>query len=72
MENVSPDSQKKIGENCVDIFREKIEKSWSSARVLQTTSNLIISCCFHDEKGKEMYQNVKRTCGACRAIVVAN
>ena len=51
------------------IFREKIENSSSCALVLHMTSNLIISRRSQDENGKEMYQNVKRTCWACKAIV---
>ena len=33
--------------------------------------NLIISCRRQDENGKEIYQNMKRTRGACKAIVFA-
>ena len=33
--------------------------------------NLIISCLRQDENGKEIYQNMKRTRGACKAIVFA-
>ena len=49
--------------------KEKIENSSSGALVLHMTSNLIISRRSQDENGKEMYQNVKRTCRACKAIV---
>ena len=54
------------------ILGEKIEKSSSGARILHKTSNLIISrrrC--QDENSKEMYQIVKRSFGARRAIVFA-
>ena len=51
--------------------KEKIENSSSCALVLHMTSNLIISRRSQDENGKEMYQNVKRTCRACKAIVFA-
>ena len=51
------------------IFRAKIENSSSSALVLHMTSNLIISRRCQEENGKEMSQNVKRTCKACRTIV---
>ena len=44
----------------------------SGARVFHITSNLVISRRCQDENGKEMYQNVKRTCEACRAIVFAH
>ena len=45
----------------------------SSADVLHKTSNLAISnsrCCFADD-GKEMDNNEKRECRACKAIVFA-
>ena len=51
------------------ILREKIKNSSSGVRVLHMTSNLIIARRCQDENGKEMNQNVKRTCRACRAIV---
>ena len=54
------------------IFREKIENSSSGALVLHMTSNLTISRRCQDENGNEMYQNVKRTCRACRTTVFAN
>ena len=53
------------------IFKEKFENSSSFALVLHMTSNLVISRRNQDENGKEMYQNVKRTCRACKAIVFA-
>ena len=53
------------------IFREKIKNSSSGALVFQMTSNLIISRRCKDENGEDMYQNVKRTCRACRIIVFA-
>ena len=52
-------------------FKEKFENSSSCALVLHMTSNSIISRRSQDENGKEMYQNVKRTCRACKAIVFA-
>ena len=69
---MSPHSKNKIGENGVNQFREKIQKSSSGARVLHMTTNLIISRHCQDENSKEMYQNVKRTCRACRAVAFAN
>ena len=51
-----------------ELFREKIENSSSGALVLHMTSNLIISRRCQDDNGKEMNQNVKRTCRACRAL----
>ena len=51
------------------MFGEKIENSWSGARAFSVTSNLANSGRFHDENGKEMYQTIKRTCRACKAIV---
>ena len=53
------------------IFRDKIENWSSCALVLHMTSNLIISRRSQDKNGKEFYQNVKRTCRACRAIIFA-
>ena len=66
-----PHSKNKIGENGVDIYRENWNLS-SDALVLHMTSNLIISRLCQDENGKEMYQNVKWRCRACRTIVFAN
>ena len=50
--------------------RERTENS-SRANVLHRTLNLVISRRDLGDDGKEMYQNVKRTCRACRAIVFA-
>ena len=50
-------------------LRKKMKHSPSCVHVLHETLNLVISrCCFVGE-GKEMYQNVKRT---CKAIVFAH
>ena len=65
LESVNAQSKNKIDENSVDI-----ENSSSCALVLHMTSNLIISRRSQDKNGKEMYQNVKRTCRACKAIVL--
>ena len=56
----------------VRIFREKFKNSPSGARVLHMTSYSIIPRRCQDDNDKEMYQNVKRTCRTCRAIVFAN
>ena len=45
------------------------ENSPSFVDVLHKTLNVVISRCCFAEDGKEMYQNVKRT---CRAIVFAH
>ena len=47
-------------------LRKKMKHSPSCAHVLHKTLNVVISRCCFAEGGKEMYQNVKRT---CRAIV---
>ena len=49
--------------------RERTENSSSCANVLHRTLNLVISRRHLGDDGKEMYQNVKRT---CRAIVFAH
>ena len=49
-------------------LRNKIKNSPSCVHVLHITLNKVISRCFAED-GKEMYQNVKRT---CRAIVFAH
>ena len=54
------------------IFREKFKNSSSGARVLHMTSYSIIPRRCQDDNDKEMYQNVKGTSRACRAIVFAN
>ena len=48
---------------------ERTENSSSRANVLHRTLNLVISRRHLGDDGKEMYQNVKRT---CRAIVFAH
>ena len=52
--------------------RERTENSSSCANVLYRTLNLVISRRHLGDDGKEMYQNVKRTCSTCRAIVFAH
>ena len=52
--------------------RERTENSSSCANVLHRTSNLVISRRHLGDDGKKMYQNLKRTCRACRAIVFAH
>ena len=52
--------------------RERTENSSSCANVLHRTLNLVISRRHLGDDGKEMYQNVKRMCRACRAIVFAH
>ena len=52
--------------------RERTENSSSCANVLHRTLNLVISRRHLGDDGKEMYQNVKRTCRACKAIVFAH
>ena len=47
-------------------LRKRMKNSSSIAHVLHKTLNLVITCCCFAEDGKEMYQNLKRT---CRAIV---
>ena len=50
-------------------LRKKMKNSPSCVHVLHKTLNVVISRCCFAEDGKEMYQNVKRT---CRAIVFAH
>ena len=50
-------------------IRKKMKNSPSSVDVLHKTLNVVISRCCFAEDGKEMYQNVKRT---CRVIVFAH
>ena len=50
-------------------LRKNMKKSPSCVHVLHNTVNVIISRCCFAEDGKEVYQNVKRT---CRAIVFAH
>ena len=50
-------------------LRKKIKNSPSYVHVLHKTLNVVISRCCFAEDGKEMYQNVERT---CRAIVSAH
>ena len=42
-------------------LRMKMKNSLSCVHVLHKTLNVVISRCFAED-GKEMYQNVKRTC----------
>ena len=42
--------------------KKNYEKLAVVVRVLQTTLNLVISRCCFAEDGKEMYQELKRTC----------
>ena len=44
--------------------KQKYEKLANVVKVLQTTQNLVISRCCFVEDGKEMYQELKRTCTA--------
>ena len=48
---------------------KKMKNSPSYVHVLHKTLNVVISRCCFAEDGKEMHQNVKRT---CRAIVFAH
>ena len=50
-------------------LRKKMKNSPSCVNVHHKTLNVVISRCCFAEDGKEMYQNVKRT---CRAIVFAH
>ena len=43
-------------------LKKKIKNSLSSVDVLHKTLNVVILRCCFSEDGKEMYQNVKRTC----------
>ena len=52
--------------------RERTENSSPCANVLHGTLNLVISRRHLGDDEKEMYQNVKRTCRACRAIVFSH
>ena len=61
-------SRNQIGKSGVQVKKEN-ENSSSYVHVLHKTLNVVISCCCFAEDGKEMYQNVKRT---CRAIVFAH
>ena len=45
-------------------LRKKMKNSPSCVHVLHKTLNVVISCCCYAEDSKEMYQNLKRTCGA--------
>ena len=49
---------------------KKIKTSPSYVHVLHKTLNVVISRCCFVEDGKEMYQNVKRTCGAIVFAIV--
>ena len=61
-------SRNQIGRSGVQVKKEN-ENLPSCVHVLHNTLNLVISRCCFAEDGKEMYQNVKRT---CRAIVFAH
>ena len=61
-------SGNQIGRSGVQIKKEN-EKFTVCVHVLHKTLNVVISRCCFIENGKEMYQNVKRT---CRAIVFAH
>ena len=50
-------------------LRKKMKNSPSCVHVVHKTLTVVISRCCFAEDGKEMYQNVKRT---CRAIVFAH
>ena len=50
-------------------LRKKMKNSLSCVYVIHKILNLVISRCCFAEDGKEMYQNLKRT---CRAIVFAH
>ena len=58
-------------------LRKKMKNSLSCAHVLHKSLNVVISRCCFAEDGKEMYQNVKRTClnllfcGVVVAVAVA-
>ena len=54
------------GRSGVPVEKNKMKNSPSFTHVLNKTLNLVISRCCFVQDGKEMYQNVKRT---CRAIV---
>ena len=57
---------------CMVWFFGKKSKNISSvSQVIYTTLKLVNSrrCQGEDEDGKEMYQNAKRMCRACRAFV---
>ena len=47
------------------------EKLAVVVQVLQTTHNLVISRCYFAEDGKEMYQELKRTCIAIVLLIKA-
>ena len=68
MESKYQHGSNKIDMNGVVVWEKKLHVL-SGPHVLQTTLNLLTSRRCQDENGKEMYQNVKRTCWACRAIV---
>ena len=55
--------------NGFDCLREKIKMFRQVPHVLYISSTLVNSRRCQDENGKKMYQNAKRTCGACRAFV---
>ena len=51
-------------------FTRENENLSSIADVLHKTSNLVISRCSFADDGKEIDKNEKRTCRACKAIVL--
>ena len=53
-------------------LKDKTDMSQAQFKCRRPTQNLqfCISCCFADD-GKEMDKNEKRTCRACKAIVLA-
>ena len=46
-----------------------MKNSLSCAHVLHKTLNVVISRCCFAEDGKEMYQNVKRTCRVIASLI---
>ena len=51
--------------------KKNYEKLAVVVHVLQTTHNLVISRCCFAEDGKEMYQELKRTCIAIVLLIKA-
>ena len=62
-------SRNRIGRSGVQVKKENEKFTVVRSRSPQLTLNVVISRCCFAEDGKEMYQNVKRT---CRAIVFAH
>ena len=65
MECVYQHCRNKIGMNGVVVWEKEF-------RMFRQFLNLVNSRRCQDEDCKEMYQNAKRTCRACRAIVFAH